>query len=72
MANYGAASERLSPAGLAGRRIDRHAISAATRDPRFKPVKAGELPHLRYSVDVLSPPGRRRRRALIRMFWSHC
>ena len=33
-----------------------NAISAATRDPRFKPVKAGELPHLRYSVDVLSPP----------------
>jgi AmmeMemoRadiSam system protein A len=33
-----------------------NAISAATRDPRFKPVKAAELPHLRYSVDVLSPP----------------
>jgi AmmeMemoRadiSam system protein A len=33
-----------------------NAISAATRDPRFLPVSASELPHLRYSVDVLSPP----------------
>lgn len=30
-----------------------NAISAATRDPRFGPVAAGELPDLRYSVDVL-------------------
>ena len=33
-----------------------NAISAATRDPRFLPVSASELPHLRYSVDVLSSP----------------
>ena len=33
-----------------------NAISAATRDPRFLPVAASELPNLRYSVDVLSPP----------------
>ncbi|HEV2800962.1 MAG TPA: AmmeMemoRadiSam system protein A [Pyrinomonadaceae bacterium] len=33
-----------------------NAISAATRDPRFFPVETSELPHLRYSVDVLSPP----------------
>lgn len=33
-----------------------NAISAATRDPRFLPVAASELPHLRYSVDVLSSP----------------
>jgi AmmeMemoRadiSam system protein A len=33
-----------------------NAVSAATRDPRFLPVSASELPHLRYSVDVLSPP----------------
>ncbi|HEV7905649.1 MAG TPA: AmmeMemoRadiSam system protein A [Pyrinomonadaceae bacterium] len=33
-----------------------NAISAATRDPRFLPVAASELPHLRYSVDVLSQP----------------
>ncbi len=33
-----------------------NAISAATRDPRFWPVQADELPHLRYSVDILSPP----------------
>lgn len=33
-----------------------NAISAATRDPRFLPVSTSELPHLRYSVDVLSPP----------------
>ncbi len=33
-----------------------NAISAATRDPRFEPVSAGELTNLRYSVDVLSAP----------------
>jgi AmmeMemoRadiSam system protein A len=30
-----------------------NAIKAATRDPRFKPLSGDELPHLRYSVDVL-------------------
>ena len=33
-----------------------NAINAATRDPRFPPIKANELPYLRYSVDVLSTP----------------
>jgi len=33
-----------------------NAISAATRDPRFPPIAARELPELKYSVDVLSPP----------------
>ena len=33
-----------------------NAVSAATRDPRFPPVSAQELPRLRYSVDVLSEP----------------
>lgn len=33
-----------------------NAINAATRDPRFKPVAADELPNLRYSVDLLSTP----------------
>ena len=33
-----------------------NAVSAATRDPRFPPVRADELANLRYSVDVLSEP----------------
>lgn len=33
-----------------------NAVSAATRDPRFPPVTAEELPLLRYSVDVLGRP----------------
>ena len=33
-----------------------NAISAATRDPRFAPIREDELPGLKYSVDVLSPP----------------
>ena len=33
-----------------------NAINAATRDPRFSPVAAEELPELRYSVDVLEAP----------------
>lgn len=32
-----------------------NAISAATTDPRFDPVRADELANLRYSVDVLFP-----------------
>jgi AmmeMemoRadiSam system protein A len=33
-----------------------NAISAATNDPRFEPVRVDELSNLRYSVDVLFPP----------------
>jgi len=33
-----------------------NAISSATRDPRFPPVNVAELPHLSYSVDVLTKP----------------
>jgi AmmeMemoRadiSam system protein A/AmmeMemoRadiSam system protein B len=33
-----------------------NAVSAATRDPRFPPVRKDELPGLKYSVDVLSTP----------------
>lgn len=33
-----------------------NAIGAATRDPRFAPVRADELATLKYSVDVLSAP----------------
>jgi MEMO1 family protein len=39
-----------------GEEVVANAISAATRDPRFDPVTAAELPDLRYSVDILSPP----------------
>ena len=33
-----------------------NAISSATRDPRFPPVSASELPDLEYSVDILTHP----------------
>jgi len=33
-----------------------NAVSSATRDPRFPPVAPAELPHLSYSVDVLTKP----------------
>jgi AmmeMemoRadiSam system protein A len=33
-----------------------NAISAATRDPRFPPVRSDELDRLDISVDVLTPP----------------
>ena len=35
--------------------IINNAVSSGTRDPRFSPVKASELPCLSYSVDVLTP-----------------
>jgi AmmeMemoRadiSam system protein A len=38
------------------REIIRNAIAAATRDPRFAPITARELPLLDFSVDVLSEP----------------
>jgi AmmeMemoRadiSam system protein A len=36
--------------------IIHNAINAATRDPRFLPVKPDELPDLMYGVDVLALP----------------
>jgi AmmeMemoRadiSam system protein A len=39
-----------------GTEIIINAISAATRDPRFQPVREDELDHLTYSVDILSSP----------------
>lgn len=36
--------------------IRNNAISSATTDPRFIPVKPKELDKLQYSVDVLEPP----------------
>ncbi len=33
-----------------------NAISSATTDPRFAPVREDELPDLKYSIDVLSSP----------------
>jgi len=36
--------------------IIQNAISSATGDPRFSPVKPGELNELEYSVDVLTSP----------------
>ena len=36
--------------------IIQNAISAGTRDPRFEPVTAAELPDLTISVDVLGSP----------------
>ncbi|MFU8795452.1 MAG: AmmeMemoRadiSam system protein A [Dethiobacteria bacterium] len=35
--------------------IAANAVSAATRDPRFPPVSADELPAIEISVDILSP-----------------
>jgi AmmeMemoRadiSam system protein A len=33
-----------------------NAVSSATDDPRFSPVRASELPELDYSVDILTRP----------------
>jgi AmmeMemoRadiSam system protein A len=36
--------------------VVRNAMSAATCDPRFPPVRESELPDLQYTVDVLTAP----------------
>lgn len=36
--------------------IIHNAIESASRDPRFPPIAPSELPQIRYSVDILSPP----------------
>lgn len=38
--------------------IVENAISAASKDPRFRPVEEAELPELRVSVDILGAPER--------------
>ncbi len=44
--------------GSIGQEIICNAISAATRDPRFEPIREEELPWLEIHVDVLSAPER--------------
>ena len=39
-----------------GEEIIQNAVSSATRDPRFEPVKLSELTNIRISVDVLGTP----------------
>jgi len=47
----------ISPAtGNIAREIQRNAVNAATKDPRFEPVNVAELSEITCSVDVLSPP----------------
>ena len=36
--------------------IKANAISSATKDPRFPPIDASELPDLEYNVDILTKP----------------
>ena len=38
------------------REIAANAVSASTRDPRFPPMRANELDHVTFSVDVLTQP----------------
>jgi AmmeMemoRadiSam system protein A len=42
--------------GNVAEEIVSNAISSATGDPRFSPVKLSELDDLQYSVDILTPP----------------
>lgn len=46
----------IEPRDLLYKEIIQNAISAATRDWRFPPVKEKELPLLEYEVSVLTPP----------------
>ena len=39
-----------------GEEIIQNAVSAASRDPRFEPIRPEELPYLEISVDVLGAP----------------
>ena len=36
--------------------IIHNAVNSASRDPRFPPITIGELPQLKYSIDILSIP----------------
>lgn len=36
--------------------IAENTVAAAKDDPRFSPVKAGELPHIVLSISILTPP----------------
>jgi AmmeMemoRadiSam system protein A len=47
----------ISPVcGCVADEIVQNAISACSRDPRFDPVAAGEIPSLKVSVDILAEP----------------
>ena len=36
--------------------VAENALAAATRDPRFAPLRSSELPSVRFSIDLLTPP----------------
>ena len=46
----------LPVTGCVAEELIRNAVSAATEDPRFSPVRPEEVPYLEYSVDVLGEP----------------
>ena len=46
---------RFEPSEPLYKIVQQMAISAATEDPRFRPVGAGELSKLEYEISVLSP-----------------
>ena len=49
---------RLSAEEPLAEAVQRMAIESATKDPRFEPVREGELKDLEYEISVLSPPRR--------------
>jgi MEMO1 family protein len=46
---------RFEPSEPLYKIVQQMAVSAATQDPRFRPVSAGELGQLNYEISVLSP-----------------
>lgn len=46
---------RFDASGPLYKTVQQMAVSAATQDPRFTPVRAGELPQMEYEISVLSP-----------------
>jgi AmmeMemoRadiSam system protein A len=47
---------RLQPSGPLAELVAELAVSAASRDPRFEPVRSDELDDLDLSISVLGPP----------------
>lgn len=55
------------PEGSLAETVARMAIAAATKDPRFKPVRPGEIAALEVGVSALEPPRRLEDRRAVRV-----
>lgn len=57
----------FQPSGSLAATVARMAVAAATQDPRFRPIAAGDLPELQVAISALSPARKLEDRRAVRI-----